>query len=273
MTDDAAAALAERVAKALARKWGQSWRWREHLSGAWLGVRRARAAGVAGRVLFAAAARGAVDALRAETGHRRVRRVAVGLPVEPAREDEDRAAAADEFGALLRVLPRRSRRLMELIYRDGLLQREAGAVLGLSESRVSQLRAEALAILRGTDRAARLRELERVRLRSRAWRAANPVRARDLSREAAARWRAAVPGRKAAYLRGWRAANPGRDAGYSRAYRAAHRAGVNAGQAARKAARYAADPAFRAAEAERQRLYRERKKAEREAAKANGGAG
>ncbi len=58
------------------------------------------------------------------------------------RERQDQVAAA------IRALPERDQLLLSLYYRDELTMKEAGAVLGLTESRVSQLHTRALARLR-----------------------------------------------------------------------------------------------------------------------------
>lgn len=55
------------------------------------------------------------------------------------------AAIAEE----LKRLPERERRVMELYYHDGLNMKEVGAVLGVTESRVCQVHAQAAARLRG----------------------------------------------------------------------------------------------------------------------------
>lgn len=54
----------------------------------------------------------------------------------------------DALEKLLRPLPDRTKIIMRLIYRDGLDQHTAAVAIGLTESRVSQLHKDALAILK-----------------------------------------------------------------------------------------------------------------------------
>ena len=63
--DDVSAAL--RAARTMARRWGCR-DWREHVYGAWVGVRRYAAACPGGSSAFLAGCRGVVDALKAERG-------------------------------------------------------------------------------------------------------------------------------------------------------------------------------------------------------------
>jgi len=81
------------------------------------------------------------------------------LPAAPARahagfaaaDDADERAAADLPGLLARLDPR-SRDVIRLLYWEGLSVRAAGAVLGLTGSRVQQIHAAALARMRGATR-------------------------------------------------------------------------------------------------------------------------
>ncbi len=57
--------------------------------------------------------------------------------------------AAEAFEALVRRLPARHAEVLRLIYRDGKDQRETARAIGLGQSRISNMHAEALAILRG----------------------------------------------------------------------------------------------------------------------------
>lgn len=54
----------------------------------------------------------------------------------------------DEVAAALRRLPERERQLLSLYYYEGLTLKEIGLVLGVTESRVSQLHGRALSLLR-----------------------------------------------------------------------------------------------------------------------------
>lgn len=56
--------------------------------------------------------------------------------------------SAESFDKAVSCLPRRTRELIRLIYREGLSQKEAGEALGLRESRASQIHADALRRLR-----------------------------------------------------------------------------------------------------------------------------
>ncbi len=78
----------------------------------------------------------------------------------PAEGEEGRPDRAAERRELLRVLaeelerlPERERRVVELYYHGGLNMKEVGAVLGVTESRVCQLHAQAAARLRAGLRA------------------------------------------------------------------------------------------------------------------------
>jgi RNA polymerase sigma factor for flagellar operon FliA len=73
----------------------------------------------------------------------------------PVVRDEQRPDKPLERGDLIRALaeelerlPERERRVMELYYHEGLNMKEVGAVLGITESRVCQLHAQAAARLR-----------------------------------------------------------------------------------------------------------------------------
>lgn len=60
----------------------------------------------------------------------------------------ERQERARELGSALRALPARDRRVLVLYYYEGLTSREIGCALGVSESRVSQIRTRALESLR-----------------------------------------------------------------------------------------------------------------------------
>lgn len=69
----------------------------------------------------------------------------------PWREDPSPEwVALEAFEALLRPLTPRMRDILSAIYRDNMIAREAAATLGISESRVSHLHAEAIERLRLT---------------------------------------------------------------------------------------------------------------------------
>lgn len=55
----------------------------------------------------------------------------------------------DLVGDAIRLLPEKERTVIALYYHEGITMKEVGAVLGLTESRVSQLHAQALLRLRG----------------------------------------------------------------------------------------------------------------------------
>ena len=55
----------------------------------------------------------------------------------------------DQVGEAIRCLPDKERTVVALYYHEGITMKEVGAVLGLTESRVSQLHAQALLRLRG----------------------------------------------------------------------------------------------------------------------------
>ncbi|MHC4957458.1 MAG: sigma-70 family RNA polymerase sigma factor [Planctomycetota bacterium] len=70
----------------------------------------------------------------------------------PRSDDPGDAAAQTEMVAVvaerIRILPENERRVITLYYREGLLLREIGAILGVTESRVSQIHSRALDRLR-----------------------------------------------------------------------------------------------------------------------------
>lgn len=68
-------------------------------------------------------------------------------PTSPSRLVEDRAVR-DAMRAELRQLPEREQLVLGLYYEEGLTLAEIGAVLGVTESRVSQLRIKAVLDLR-----------------------------------------------------------------------------------------------------------------------------
>ena len=76
------------------------------------------------------------------------------MPKDPDAEDVGRAVEQKEIVAALteaiEELPDRERLVVALYYQDELTQREIAKVLGISESRVWQLHARALARLRST---------------------------------------------------------------------------------------------------------------------------
>ncbi len=72
---------------------------------------------------------------------------------EPA-EQHDRAELLEEMRVALRRLPERQQLLLSLYYIEELTMREIGEVLSVSESRVSQLHAQAIMNLRGVLEAA-----------------------------------------------------------------------------------------------------------------------
>ena len=76
------------------------------------------------------------------------------MPKDPDAEDVGRAVEQKEIVAALteaiEELPDRERLVVALYYQDELTQREIAKVLGISESRVCQLHARALARLRST---------------------------------------------------------------------------------------------------------------------------
>ena len=57
--------------------------------------------------------------------------------------------AVDLVAGAIRALPQKEQTVIALYYHEGITMKEAGAVLGLTESRVSQLHAQALLRLRG----------------------------------------------------------------------------------------------------------------------------
>jgi RNA polymerase sigma factor FliA len=69
-------------------------------------------------------------------------------PPDPPLAALLRRERLDQIASAIRGLSQRDQLLLSLYYRDELTMREVGAVLGLTESRVSQLHAQALARLR-----------------------------------------------------------------------------------------------------------------------------
>lgn len=74
------------------------------------------------------------------------------LPCPNTVDPSDAAAEAELIDAVavrIGVLPEAERRVITMYYREGLLLREIGEVLGVTESRVSQIHSRALARLQG----------------------------------------------------------------------------------------------------------------------------
>jgi RNA polymerase sigma factor for flagellar operon FliA len=73
-------------------------------------------------------------------------------PAEPANDSPDVIAATrernDRIAAAINMLPQRLRDVLRLHYHEGRTLREIGLVLGVTESRVSQIHAEAVVRLR-----------------------------------------------------------------------------------------------------------------------------
>jgi len=80
----------------------------------------------------------------------------VELAVEPG-DDQcrrlERAEVAEQLAAAVAQLPKRERQILSLCYQEEMTLAEVGAALGVSESRISQLRSQAIARLRVSLRA------------------------------------------------------------------------------------------------------------------------
>ena len=153
--DDVSAAL--RAARTMARRWGCR-DWREHVYGAWVGVRRYAAACPGGSAAFLAGCRGVVDAVRSERGkcgrgRNKLLHAAVRLDALP-REARDALAPPDRAGpgdlerrsalwaetrpARAGIHPR-ARLAAYLHLVEGWTYQEVGDALGVGLTRVWQL--------------------------------------------------------------------------------------------------------------------------------------
>jgi RNA polymerase sigma factor FliA len=75
----------------------------------------------------------------------------IDLTVEPGDDQHtqlERAELAKELAAALATLPERERQVLSLYYEEEMTLAEVGAAIGVSESRISQLRTQAIARLR-----------------------------------------------------------------------------------------------------------------------------
>ena len=72
----------------------------------------------------------------------------LGAPGEDPSQEAERREMEEVLADAIRGLPRRQREVVVLYYYEGLTLREIGEVLGVSESRVSQLHSEAILRLR-----------------------------------------------------------------------------------------------------------------------------
>ena len=155
--DDVAAAV--RAARAMARRWGCR-DWREHVYGAWVGVRRYAAACPGGSAAFLAGCRGVVDAVRSDCGkvgrgrnkllHAAVRLDAIAWQcvrdsLEPADRRADPAAADPLLALWVETAPARAgvhprARLAAYLWLvEGWTYQEVGDALGVGLTRVWQL--------------------------------------------------------------------------------------------------------------------------------------
>lgn len=71
----------------------------------------------------------------------------VDMPTPPQQIEDTEMKV--ELASAIRALPKRAQLMISLYYRDGLTMKEVGQVLGVSESRVSQIHAETMLTLRG----------------------------------------------------------------------------------------------------------------------------
>ena len=155
--DDVAAAV--RAARAMARRWGCR-DWREHVYGAWVGVRRYAAACPGGSSAFLAGCRGVVDAVRSDRGkvgrgrnqllHAAVRLDAADWQcvrdlLEPADRRADPAAPDRRLALWVETAPARAgihprARLAAYLWLvEGWTHPEVGDALGVGLTRVWQL--------------------------------------------------------------------------------------------------------------------------------------
>ena len=152
--DDVSAAL--RAARTMARRWGCR-DWREHVYGAWVGVRRYAAACPGGSASFLAGCRGVIDAVRSDRGkvgrgrnkllHAAVRLDALArwqrdavCPPAPDRPDADPLLAlwVETAPARDEVHPR-ARLAAYLHLVEGWTYQEVGDAIGVGLTRVWQL--------------------------------------------------------------------------------------------------------------------------------------
>lgn len=61
-----------------------------------------------------------------------------------------RHETTDALVSAIEALPRKARKVMSLLYVDGMIMKDIGAVMGVTESRVCQIHAEAVVLLRET---------------------------------------------------------------------------------------------------------------------------